>query len=102
MPHLYILFVLWIDRMSLFPGLGQLWLSLGLSLLSVHPCGIVSCQPLASSLLICPPLQLFLKPVCFLGANRTEKHFCKALCCEKRYINVRIQYNVCEQLVYIH
>ena len=31
----------------LFPGLGQLWLSLGLSLLLAPPCGIVFRQPLA-------------------------------------------------------
>src|SRR6218665_2272726 len=32
---------------SLLPGLGQLWLSLGLSLLFVSPCGIVIRRPLA-------------------------------------------------------
>jgi len=32
---------------------------------------------------------LVLVPSC----NCNEKRFCKALCCEKRYINVRIQYN---------
>jgi len=35
-----------------------------------------------------------LKPVCFLGANCAEKRFCRALCCEKRYINVPIQYSL--------
>ena len=35
----------------------------------------------------------FLKPVSFLGASCTEERFCRTLCCEKRYINVRIQYN---------
>ena len=72
-----------IDRTSLFPGLEQLWLSLGLSLLLVPPCGIVSCRPLGipSSLLICPPLQLFLKPVCFLGAT------CN---CNKKSASVRL------------
>jgi len=56
-PHLYVLFTLLIDETSLFPGLGQLWLSLGLSLLLVPTCGIVFCLPLAipSSLLIYPP-----------------------------------------------
>jgi len=38
-----------------------------------------------------------IKPVCFLGAtyNCNEKHFWKALCCEKHYRNVRIQYSRC-------
>src|SRR6218665_3099930 len=38
--------------------------------------------------------------VCFLRAtfDCNEKHFCKALCCEKRYINVRIQYNTINPL----
>src|SRR6218665_1199154 len=56
-PHVYFLFALWIN--SLFPGLGQLWLSLGPSLLSVPPCEIVFCRSLAirfSSLLNCLPL----------------------------------------------
>src|SRR6218665_259184 len=59
-PHLYVLCALWIDGTSLFPGPGQLWLSLGLSLLSVPPCGIVFHRPLAIpfSLLICISVDL--------------------------------------------
>ena len=46
---------------------------------------------------------LILKPVCFLGANCTKKGFCRALCCERCYINVHQVHYIHQTLhVYLH
>src|SRR6218665_256186 len=68
-PHLSIHFALWIDGTSLFPGLGQLWLSLGLSLLSVPPCGIIFCQPLPISFFSSLSISLALLKTCLFSMS---------------------------------